>query len=131
MEQNGNSWTILLTPTNWLPYSRGQENGYRGDWVKQFKPLEFEGFGRSEGMKKYIWVKEFELGRYGEDDEYVDDLKPVLVNSIWRLINGNFICTDLWHLECISDDCDFSWIEISKEMLKEYFEVIEWAWWAM
>nr|UVX54335.1 MAG: hypothetical protein [Bacteriophage sp.] len=66
---------------------------------------------------KYKCVKAFMLDSYDDDGFYIENCIEIKVGETYEVGNENFIGGDI-HLNGINTN---KWIEISQEMLEEYF----------
>ena len=68
----------------------------------------------------YECKKEFELSEWDDDNNcFSDHIMTIEKDSVWDCTGSGYICDGEIHLEETSDTGN--WIEISKEMIKEYF----------
>lgn len=73
-------------------------------------------------------IEDFEVPWVDEDWGYpTENIGFVTCDSLWELEdNGNYTLTGAEvRLNSIDDETDFSWIEISKDRLKNNFEIEE------
>lgn len=78
-------------------------------------------------MEKYRCVKDLYLDDYDDDGFATGGWTYIPVGSIWevdeslyRIVGGN----DTIHLDLVTEESKYKWIEILYSTLKEHFELI-------
>ena len=77
-------------------------------------------------VKKFRCKKQFELDEYDEDGLYKETSMSVENDSVWELdeIDTNRIIDGEIRLTLCGQEMVWTWIEINKDTLVEYFEEI-------